>query len=101
VNEDLDRQLGLTSDPAISSSDSSRARMTREQPSSPASRTPSALVIDIWSRRGSPGRASSADQAGQAEVLDDDGVDARLDQVAERLFQAGQLAGKTSVLSVT
>ena len=77
--------------------------MTREQPSSRASRTPSALGdrhlgrgVDLQVGRDGP------DQPGQAEVLDDHRVDARLGH-AGGPWPPGPSSsrGKTSVLSVT
>ena len=93
VDEDLDRHVGLGRGPcAISSSDSSRARITREQPSSAASRDPF-LAGDRHLGRGVDLQVGSdgPDQPGQAQVLDDHRVDARHGQLADRRFDLGQL----------
>ena len=79
----------------ISASDSSRARITREQPSSAASLTPSSLVIDIcvdaWISRSGRDRP---DQPRQTQVLNDHRVHARQGQLAYRGFHIGELMGK-------
>ena len=93
VHEDFEGQGGLRRGScAISPSDNSRARMTREQPSSFARWTPSTLVMDIWveawiSRSGVRARIKPR----EAQILDDHGVHPGVDDLADERLDAIQL----------
>jgi hypothetical protein len=102
VHEHLELDVGRVADGAMSSRESSRARITREAPSSRASSTEPASVqvicVEAWI--GSSG-ATARDEARDAEVLHDDGVDAGAAQARAAASTASSSWSNTRVLSVT